>query len=112
MRKEALYVKVGGKTIHELLCMNVSALLDFLKNIDLTEYERNIASKAIEEIVSRLEYIQDVGLGYLTLNRTSNTFLKKKAMNFLRQIYLTKARIVFGLLKGNKLLFLLHRQDF
>ena len=73
LRKEALYVKVGGKTIHELLCMNVSALLDFLKNIDLTEYERNIASKAIEEIVSRLEYIQDVGLGYLTLNRTSNT---------------------------------------
>jgi excinuclease ABC subunit A len=53
--------------------MNVSALLDFLKDIDLTEYERNIASKAIEEIVSRLEYIQDVGLGYLTLNRTSNT---------------------------------------
>ncbi len=73
LRKEALYVKVGGKTIHELLCMNVSALLDFLKNVRLTEYERNIVSKAIDEIVSRLEYIQDVGLGYLTLNRTSNT---------------------------------------
>ena len=73
LRKEALYVKVGGKTIHELLCMNVSALLDFLRNVRLTEYERNIVSKAIDEIVSRLEYIQDVGLGYLTLNRTSNT---------------------------------------
>jgi len=73
LRKEALYVKVGGKTIHELLCMNVSALLDFLKNVDLTEYERNIVSKAVGEIVSRLEYIQEVGLGYLTLNRTSNT---------------------------------------
>ena len=73
LRKEALYVKVGGKTIHELLCMNVSALLDFFADIRLTGYERNIVSKAIDEIVSRLRYIQDVGLGYLTLNRTSNT---------------------------------------
>ncbi len=73
LRREALYVKVGGKTIHELLCMNVSALLDFWANVQLTEYERNIVSKAIDEIVSRLEYIQDVGLGYPTLNRTSNT---------------------------------------
>ena len=73
LRKEALYVKVGGKTIHEMLCMNVRELLDFLQNIDLTEYEHTIADKAIEEIVSRLKYIDDVGLGYLTLNRTSNT---------------------------------------
>ena len=73
LRQEALYVKVGGKTIHELLCMNVRDLLEFLRNIDLTEYEHTIADKAIEEIISRLEYIDDVGLGYLTLNRTSNT---------------------------------------
>lgn len=73
LRKEALYVKVGGKTIHEMLCMNVRELLDFLLNIDLNEYEHTIADKAIEEIVSRLRYIDDVGLGYLTLNRTSNT---------------------------------------
>ena len=73
LRKEALYVKVGGKTIHKLLCMNVRDLLEFLRKIDLTEYEHTIADKAIEEIISRLEYIDDVGLGYLTLNRTSNT---------------------------------------
>lgn len=73
LRKEALYVKVGGKTIHELLCMNVTELLDFFENITLEEYEHRIAAKAIEEIKSRLRYIQDVGLGYLTLNRTSNT---------------------------------------
>lgn len=73
LRKEALYVKVGGKNIHELLCMNVSALLDFLRNISLEPYEHKVADKAIEEIISRLEYIEDVGLGYLTLNRTSNT---------------------------------------
>ena len=73
LRKEALYVKVGGKTIHELLCMNVTSLLDFFENVQLTDYEHKIAAKAIDEIVSRLRYIQDVGLGYLTLNRTSNT---------------------------------------
>ena len=73
LRKEALYVRVGGRNIHELLCMNVDALLDFLENISLTEYEHRIVSKAIDEIISRLKYIQDVGLGYLTLNRTSNT---------------------------------------
>ena len=73
LRKEALYVKVAGKTIHELLCMNVNDLLTFLTDISLTEYEHNIVAKAIDEIVSRLKYIQDVGLGYLTFNRTSNT---------------------------------------
>ena len=73
LRKEALYVKVGGKTIHELLCMNVDHLLEFFENIQITDWERRIVAKAVEEIVSRLKYIQDVGLGYLTLNRTSNT---------------------------------------
>ena len=73
MRKEALYVKVGGKNIHELLCMNIDQLLDFFEHVDLAPYERRIAGKAIEEIVSWLQYIKDVGLSYLTLNRTSNT---------------------------------------
>ena len=73
LRREALYVKVGGKNIHELLCMNVDQLLEFFETVTLEENDRKIAQKAIEEIVSRLRYIQDVGLGYLTLNRTSNT---------------------------------------
>ncbi len=73
LRKDALYVRVGGKTIHELLSMNVDSLLDFLENMELEENDRLVASKAIEEIVSRLKYIRDVGLGYLTLDRTSNT---------------------------------------
>ena len=73
LRKDALYVKVGGKNIHELLCMNVDALLDFFTNLQLTDYEKTIVSKAVSEIVSRLQYIKDVGLSYLTLNRTSNT---------------------------------------
>ena len=73
LRKEALYVKVGGKNIHELLCMTVTELLDFLENIQLDGNDAKIAAKAIDEIRSRLKYIEDVGLGYLTLNRTSNT---------------------------------------
>ncbi len=73
LRKEALYVKVGGKTIAELLNMNVDSLLDFFLNLELSEYENRIAAKAVEEIVSRLKYIQDVGLSYLTLSRTCNT---------------------------------------
>jgi len=73
LRKEALYVKVGGKNIHELLSMNVDQLLDFFKNVELDENEHLIADKAIKEVCSRLQYIQDVGLSYLTLSRTSNT---------------------------------------
>lgn len=73
LRREAMYVKVGGKNIHQLLCMTVSELREFLHNVQLTENEHLIADKAIQEIDSRLKYIEDVGLGYLTLNRTSNT---------------------------------------
>lgn len=73
LRKDALYVKVGGRNIHELLCMNVDELLGFFSSLKLTPYEEKIASKAIAEIVSRLEYIREVGLSYLTLNRNSNT---------------------------------------
>lgn len=73
LRQEALYVKVGGKNIHELLKMNVGQLAEFFKNIDLNEYDRSVAGKAIEEILDRLDYINDVGLGYLTLDRRSNS---------------------------------------
>ena len=73
LRREALYVKVGGKNIHELLKMNVGQLAEFFKNIDLNEYDRSVAGKAIEEILDRLDYINDVGLGYLTLDRRSNS---------------------------------------
>ncbi len=73
LRKDALYVKVGGRNIHELLTMNVDTLYGFFRDISLNDYERSIVSKAIEEIMSRLQYIKDVGLSYLTLDRASNT---------------------------------------
>ncbi|MCR5407868.1 MAG: excinuclease ABC subunit UvrA [Bacteroidales bacterium] len=73
LRKEALYVKVACKTIHELMSMTVEELLVFFDKADLTEQEMAIAGKAIEEIQYRLQCIKDVGLGYLTLSRTMNT---------------------------------------
>ncbi len=73
LRKEALYVKVGGRSIAELLDMDVDSLLDFFTNLKLSKYDGDIAGKAVEEIVSRLRYIQDVGLSYLTLSRPCNT---------------------------------------
>jgi excinuclease ABC subunit A len=56
-----------------MLSMNVDGLLDFLEHIPLEGNDYKIAEKAIGEIISRLRYIKDVGLGYLTLDRTSNT---------------------------------------
>ncbi len=73
LRKEALWVRVGGKTIHELLSMTVEQLMAFFDALHLTPYEEGVAGKAVEEIMSRLRYISDVGLGYLTLSRSSNT---------------------------------------
>ena len=73
LRKEAGYVKVGGKTISELMAMDVGKLIAFFENIELAESDRIIAGKAIDEVLTRLRYISDVGLSYLTLNRSSNS---------------------------------------
>ena len=73
LRPEALYVKIGGKTIHDLLSMTVEELLQWFSRLQLHSQEQEIAGKAMEEIVYRLECIRDVGLGYLTLSRTMNT---------------------------------------
>ncbi len=73
LRPEALYVKIGGRNIAELLDMNVDELLGFFADLRLTDYENLIVHKAVDEIVSRLRYIKDVGLAYLTLSRACNT---------------------------------------
>ena len=73
LRKEALYVRVGGRTIAELLEMNVGEMLDFFNGLELTDREREIVREPMQEILGRLRYIDDVGLGYLTLNRPCNT---------------------------------------
>jgi len=73
LRKEALYVKICGKTIHDILSMTVEDLLKWFNDVSLTQYEMEVAGKTIEEIKFRLQCIEDVGLGYLTLSRTMNT---------------------------------------
>ncbi len=73
LRPEALYVKVGGKNIHELMSMPIGDLAAFFNTLELDDYDRTVAERPLREIRSRLQYICDVGLGYLTLNRASNT---------------------------------------
>lgn len=73
LRKETNYIKIGQKTITELMNMSISQLFTFFSTLQLEEYEKKIAERGIKEICSRLAYIQAVGLGYLTLNRPSNT---------------------------------------
>lgn len=73
LRKEALYVKVGGRTIHELMTMPIGQLSEFFDNLQLDEYDGKVAERPLREIRSRLKYINDVGLSYLTLSRPSNT---------------------------------------
>ena len=73
LKKEAGYVHVAGKTIFDLVEQPISWLLPFFETIQLDEYDRNIAERILTEIIVRLRTLVDVGLGYLTLNRLSNT---------------------------------------
>jgi len=73
LRKEAMWVKIGGKNIREVLSMTISEAERFFSELQLDEYEKGVAGKAIDEIMDRLKYLMDVGLQYLTLDRPSNT---------------------------------------
>ena len=73
LKPEAGYVKVGGRTITELVDLPVTELKTFFDNLELTEHEAKVAKRIMEEIRSRLQFLVDVGLSYLTLNRQSNT---------------------------------------
>lgn len=73
LRKEAGYVKVGGKAITELVNIQIDHLKEFFDHLVLSDYEWKIASRVVTEIKSRINFLLEVGLGYLTLNRLSNT---------------------------------------
>lgn len=73
LRKEALYVKVGKLSINELADKPVHELSDFFAHLKLDNYEQNVAGRTLQEIQQRLQFLQNVGLGYLTLSRLSNT---------------------------------------
>ena len=73
LRKEALYVKVGGKHIGELCAMPVKYLQVWFNELKLSEYDKQVAKRILIEIDHRIKTLMDVGLGYLTLNRLANS---------------------------------------
>ena len=73
LKREATYVKIGGKSITELVEMPISRLKEFFDALQLDEHDENIARRILTEITSRIDCLMDVGLSYLTLNRLSNT---------------------------------------
>ncbi len=73
VRKDALYVKVNGRHIGEVNEMTIRAARDFFKNLELTDFEKEVAEQILYEIRKRLKYLDEVGLEYLTLNRLAKT---------------------------------------
>ncbi|GHE55902.1 excinuclease ABC subunit UvrA [Roseivirga thermotolerans] len=73
LRGDAAYVKVGGKSITDLVLLPIERVALFFNELSLTAYEQKVAGRLIKEIVNRVDYLQRVGLGYLTLNRLTNT---------------------------------------
>ena len=73
LRPEADYVKINGKSISDLVEISIEELQQFFKTIALTDYEREVAKRLLVEINNRIQFLLDVGLGYLTLNRKSNS---------------------------------------
>lgn len=73
LRKEANYVKIAGKSISDLVELPIEELQVFFKGLQLNDYEQEVAKRLLLEINNRLQFLADVGLGYLTLNRKSNT---------------------------------------
>ena len=73
LRKEVNYIKINGKSITELVNLSLDDLILFFKNIELKDHENKISVRLINEIKNRIKIVQDLGLGYLTLNRKSNS---------------------------------------
>ena len=73
LRKDASYVKIDGKSITDIVLMPIEDALSFFRNVQLKEHEAKVANRLLKEITSRLEFMDQVGLGYLTLNRLTST---------------------------------------
>ncbi|RZK59895.1 MAG: excinuclease ABC subunit A, partial [Pedobacter sp.] len=73
LRKDASYVKINGKSILDMVLMPLSTILPFFDKLELSETEVKISKRLLAEVTSRVLYLNNVGLGYLTLNRLSNT---------------------------------------
>ena len=73
IREEAKNVKINNKNLLEIVLSPVENILNFFQNISLTDNEKKLSKRALHEILTRLNYINNIGLGYLTLNRKVNT---------------------------------------
>ncbi|AKD58099.1 excinuclease ABC subunit UvrA [Spirosoma radiotolerans] len=73
LRKDAGYVKIAGKSITDLVLMPLTQVTAFFRDLELPEHQQKIANRILVEIRNRLDYMERVGLGYLTLNRLTNT---------------------------------------
>jgi excinuclease ABC subunit A len=73
LRKDAAYVKVGGKSVVDIVLMPLSTIQQFFEALELSETDKKISKRLLAEVISRVLYLNNVGLGYLTLNRLSNT---------------------------------------
>ena len=73
LRKDANYVKVAGKTITDLVLSPIDKALEFFEQLELNEYDHQVSKRILPEITNRLRFLTNVGLGYLTLNRRSNS---------------------------------------
>lgn len=73
LRREALQVKIDGKSIYEIVQMPIEQSLKFFEELKLSEYDYTVAERILKEIIKRLTFLNNVGIGYLTLDRYSNT---------------------------------------
>ncbi|WP_339924864.1 excinuclease ABC subunit UvrA [uncultured Cyclobacterium sp.] len=73
IRKDASYVKIANKSITDMVLLPIDKALPFFENLELTETEKNVSKRLLQEIINRLEYLDQVGLGYLTLNRLTSS---------------------------------------
>lgn len=73
LKKEASYVKINGRSITELVDIPISELKTYFDNLQLSEHDQTIAARVLPDIHNRIDFLLDVGLGYLTLNRLSSS---------------------------------------
>jgi excinuclease ABC subunit A len=73
LRKDASYVKIGGKSLQELVLMPITDLKNFFDNLELNQFDQQVVKRLLPEIKNRLNFLNQVGVGYLTLNRQSNS---------------------------------------
>jgi excinuclease ABC subunit A len=73
LKKNALYVRVGGKTIHDIVMMTIGEAREFVQTISISRFDKDIAATVLTELEKRLGYLVEVGLDYLSLERPANT---------------------------------------